>query len=76
MAALERLLKSSKAWVVLLAVVGVIVMNVTGRIDGARALEFIQWIVGIFLGTVAAEDVAAKLRSKKESDSGGNETGS
>lgn len=58
------LAKSRKAWVVLVAAVGVIVMNVAGRVDGAQALEAIQWIVAAWLGAQAAEDAAAKLGGK------------
>lgn len=58
----RRLLTSSKAIVAGLAVIGVIVMNVTGRIDGAKALEFITWVILAYFGAHAAEDAAEKLR--------------
>ncbi len=67
------LAQSRKAWVVLAAVVGVIVMNVTGRVPGERALDFIKWIVMTWLGAQAAEDAAGKLLVPPKS--GGDETG-
>lgn len=56
----RRLLTSSKAIVAGVAVVGVIVMNVTGRIDSAKALEFITWVVMAYFGANALEDAAEK----------------
>jgi hypothetical protein len=56
----RRLASSSKAIVVAVAVAGVILMNVTGRIDGKNALDFIMWIVAAFIGATALEDAAEK----------------
>jgi hypothetical protein len=61
-AGLSRLLRSSKGLLLLGSVAGVVVMNVVGRIDGERALTFIQWLVGFYFGAVAIEDGASKLR--------------
>lgn len=58
---LSAFFTSRKAWVLILCVVGVVVMNLTGRIDGAAALDFIQWVVSAWLGAVALEDGASKL---------------
>lgn len=57
----RRLLTSSKAIIAGLAVIGVIVMNVTGRIESAKALEFITWVLLAYFGAHAAEDAAEKL---------------
>jgi hypothetical protein len=57
---LSAFMNSRKAWVLLLAIIGVVVMNVVGRIDHKDALDFIKWIVMAWLGAVAAEDAAAK----------------
>ncbi len=62
---LQRLIGSSKAWVVLAAIIGIIVMNVYGQIEGPRALEAITWMVGIWLGAVAVEDGASNLGGRK-----------
>jgi len=74
---LQRLVGSSKAWVVLAAIVGIVVMNVTGRIEGTQALEAITWVVAVWLGAVAIEDGAHKMQgggNKKLSAGGQAET--
>jgi hypothetical protein len=58
---LKALAKSRKAWVLLIAIVGVIAMNVAGRIDGTQAIDFIKWLVSAWFGAVALEDAALKL---------------
>jgi hypothetical protein len=58
---LRRLATSAKAIVTGLAVAGAIVMNVTGRIDGKSALEFITFVVMGYLGAHALEDSAEKV---------------
>jgi hypothetical protein len=58
---LSALVRSRKAWVLLLAVVGVVAMNLAGRIDGAQALDFVKWLVSAWFGAVALEDAAHKL---------------
>jgi hypothetical protein len=59
-AMISSLATSRKAWVLLVAVVGAVVMNVAGRIDGEKALEFIKWIVMTWLGAQAYEDAHVK----------------
>lgn len=60
MDAIKGLITSRKALVVALAVIGCIVMNVTGRIDGSQALEFVKWVVVTWLGAHAWEEGKAK----------------
>ena len=60
-AGIKRLLGSSKAIVVLVAILGVILMEVLGRIDGTHALDTIKWLVAALIGATAAEDAASKL---------------
>ena len=62
------LVRSRKAWVLLLAIVGVVAMNLAGRVAGVEALGFIKWIVAAWLGAVALEDSAAKIAAPKEED--------
>lgn len=62
----RRLLTSSKAIVAGLAVAGVIVMNVTGRVDSAKALEFITWVVMAYFGANALEDAAEKRSGSRQ----------
>lgn len=52
---------SRKAWVLLLAVVGVAALNITGKVTGPEALDFVKWLVGTWFAAVAAEDVAKKM---------------
>jgi hypothetical protein len=59
-AMIAGLASSRKAWVLLAAVVGAVVMNVAGRIDGDKALEFIKWLVMTWLGAQAYEDAHVK----------------
>jgi hypothetical protein len=61
MQGIARLYRSSAAIVLMLAVVGVVVMNVVGRIDGPDALDFIKWLVMAFFAKVAIEDGASKI---------------
>lgn len=56
----QALLQSRKAWVVLLAVVGVVVMELVGKIGPRDALDAIKWLVSAWLGAQAAEDAASR----------------
>lgn len=58
----RRLFTSSKGLIVGFGVVGVIVMNVLGKIDGPTALNAVLVLVGMYVGGVALEDGAEKLR--------------
>lgn len=65
------LARSRKAWVLLVALVGVVVMNALGRVDGAQALSAIKWLVSAWLGAVALEDAALKLPMTPPASAGG-----
>lgn len=65
MAGARRLATSSTALLGILAIIGVIVMNVTGRVDSERALDFVKWIVVAYFTKVAVEDGAEKLGAGK-----------
>lgn len=58
---MSAMLTSRKAWVMVVCVVGAVVLNARGQIDGPQALDFIKWVVGAWLGAVAIEDGAKKL---------------
>lgn len=58
---LRALAVSRKAWVLLIAIVGVVAMNIAGRVNGEDALSFIKWMVVAWFGAVAAEDAAKKM---------------
>lgn len=57
---LRRLVTSAKAIVALVSVVGVIVMNMMGKIDGPAALNFVTVVVCAYFGAHAIEDGAEK----------------
>lgn len=59
---LKRLFTSSKYLLTGVVCVGIIVMNVLGRVDGPQALEAILLVVGLALGATAVEDAAKKIR--------------
>jgi len=65
---MKRLLNSSKFWAVIIGIVGVMLTHFVGlspeQIESANAL--IVTLVGIFIGGTVAEDVAEKLRGKKQ----------
>lgn len=50
-----KTLLNSKSIVMVLAVIGVVVMNVTGRIEGQAALDFIWKVVGVWSAAEAYE---------------------
>jgi len=62
-AGLRRLVGSSKAIVVLAALAMACVGVYLGKITGQQALDFCQWIVLGYVGAVAVEDGAAKVRA-------------
>jgi hypothetical protein len=62
---LRRLVTSAKAIVALIAVVGVIVMNMMGKISGADALNFVTVVVMSYFGAHAIEDGAEKFAGGK-----------
>src|SRR5690606_35712952 len=56
----RRLFSSSKYVLVLLAVVGVVIMNLADRISGEAALAAIGALVSVAVGATALEDAAEK----------------
>jgi hypothetical protein len=58
----QRLLHSSKALVMVVAIIGAIVASLIHgtNVTPQMALDFIKWVVMTFLGATAAEDYAAK----------------
>lgn len=58
---LRRLFSSSKYLLVLLAIIGIVVMNLVGRISGEMALAAIGGLVSVAIGATAVEDAAGKV---------------
>ena len=63
--AIAALAQSRKAWVLLIAVAGVVAMNYLGRIDGPKALDFIGTLVAVWMGAQSLEDAAKKWAEGK-----------
>lgn len=61
------LAQSRKAWIFLLAVIGAVAMNLAGRIDSEKALDFVKWVVGFWMASQAWED-------GKKHEAGGSNT--
>ncbi len=59
--AIIRLFSSSKAWVVALAVVGIVLLAALGRVSEMQAIEQIKWLVIALLGAQGIEDAAHKF---------------
>lgn len=64
--ALKAFAGSRKALVLSVAIIGVVALNIAGKIEVQAALDFIWKIVGIWMGAVAVEDAAAKTSARKE----------
>lgn len=58
-----QLLGSRKAWAGVLGLATTLALWGIGEIDGARAVEALTWVVGIFIGAVALEDGMTRLFS-------------
>jgi len=58
---LKALLVSRKFWLAFLGVVAAVVMFAQGGIDANALVDAIVVLVGLLIGGIAAEDVAAKL---------------
>lgn len=58
---LRRLFSSSKYLLVLLAIIGIVVMNLVGRISGEMALAAIGGLISVAIGATAVEDAAGKV---------------
>lgn len=65
---LLRLVKSSKAWVALIASTGAVGMSIHGDVTSNKALFFVQVIVGIYLIAHGIEDAAVKFSSNAKKD--------
>lgn len=59
-----KALFGSKSIVMVVAVIGAIVMNVAGRIEGDKALEFVKWVVIAWVGAEAYESGKVKAAEK------------
>jgi hypothetical protein len=58
---LKQVMESRKAWAGVLGLVTTLTLWWVGEIDGARAVEAMTWVLGIFIGSVALEDGMARL---------------
>jgi hypothetical protein len=58
---LQQVIESRKAWASVLGLVTTLALWWMGEIDGARAVEAMTWMLGIFIGSVALEDGIARL---------------
>ncbi len=61
---LSRLLRSSKAIVVVAAIVTLAVLTYFGKVTSEVTVETIKWLVIAFIGAVAVEDGAIKLTQR------------
>lgn len=62
-----RLVRSSKALVVLASLAVIWTLFYLGRLDVEVAVNYTQWMIGLFLGAVAIEDGATKLVVRRSS---------
>jgi hypothetical protein len=69
---MQRLVQSSKALVVAMAVLAVSWLCYYGKVTGPEALDFTKWLVIAFIGAVAIEDGSQKLITRP--DTSGNAT--
>jgi hypothetical protein len=53
---LMQVLQSRKVWAGLMGLGSTLGLWWLGEIDGARAVEALTWVLGIFIGSVALED--------------------
>lgn len=60
MPVLRALTSSRKAWVVFVAIVAIVAMELAGKVTSSEALEAIKWLVSAWLGAQAAEDAASR----------------
>lgn len=59
----KRLVGSSKAIVVMAGIAASVVLAYYHLVTGAEAMEFSKWLILAFIGAVAVEDGALKLRT-------------
>jgi hypothetical protein len=53
---LVQVVQSRKVWAGVIGLVTTGVLWALGEIDGAKAVEALSWVLGIFIGSVALED--------------------
>lgn len=58
---LAQVLGSRKVWAGVIGMAATLTLWWLGEIDGARAVEALTWVLGIFIGSVALEDGMARL---------------
>ena len=58
---IEQVIASRKVWAGAIGLVATVVLWWLGEIDGARAVEAMTWVLGIFIGSVALEDGMTRL---------------
>ena len=57
----RQVLASRKVWAGVMGLVVTLALWALGEIDGARAVEALTWVLGIFIGAVALEDGMTRL---------------
>jgi hypothetical protein len=60
---LVQVVQSRKGWAGVIGLVMTLGLWWLGEIDGARAVEALAWVLGIYIGSVALEDGMARLLS-------------
>ena len=58
-----QIVQSRKMWASMIGLVATLGLWWMGEIDGARAVEAMTWVLGIFIGSVALEDGMTRLFS-------------
>ena len=58
---LMQVLQSRKVWAGVMGLGSTLGLWWLGEIDGARAVEALTWVLGIFIGSVALEDGMTRL---------------
>ena len=61
MQGIARLFASQKAWVVGLAVAGIVLLGALGKLPMDKATDQIKWMVLALLGAQGVEDAAGKF---------------
>ncbi len=60
---LKRLMGSSKAWIVMFTILGILLAVILGKITSEDAINVIKWLIITLVGATAVEDGAQKLGS-------------
>jgi hypothetical protein len=58
--AINRLLSSRKALMMLAAVIAATTLASLGKVTGTEALEFVKWVVLVWIGAQAAVDAVTR----------------